>query len=59
MKVRYQIVYSKNGVPGIMWVKTLGHADTLFHRLSAVGYTVTVAEHTASGSRVIRGGLGV
>lgn len=57
MQTRYQIIYSKNSYPIATWSKSRAHAVSFADRLLSAGYTVTVAEHSRIGSRIIYGGV--
>ena len=48
--MRYQIVYGKS-LPVATWTDTEDKARKLAADLRRVGYSVTVWEHTAAGSR--------
>lgn len=57
MEKRYQIIYSKSGLPMTTWASSLDSATATAARLTRLGYEVTVAEHTKDGSKVILGGI--
>lgn len=47
---RYQVVYSKSQ-PAAVWCDTAEQAEAKAAMLRAVGYTVTIWEHTEQGAR--------
>lgn len=51
--MRYQIVYSKTGIAMTAWRHSQESAIKLADNLRAAGYTVTVAEHSKDGSRLL------
>ena len=51
--MRYQIVYSKAGTAQTTWKRNMKSAIKLADDLRTAGYTVTVAEHSKDGSRLL------
>lgn len=50
--MRYQVVYSKRGYPITTWAKSLEEAVKKADSMRKCGYTVSVWEHTKTGSKL-------
>lgn len=51
--MRYQVVYSKRGVPFVFWTKDKDNALKMADGLQRAGYSVSVWQHNTDGAREI------